>query len=435
MPSVATGSIGRYRRDVTSQPPPQPPPDRLGRRAARSALRRVDAMFSARGPAFRQLAMSWAANVAGDTLVAIALAGTLFFDVPDTAEARSNVALYLAITMAPFAVVAPLLGGLFTRFPIYRAVITFSCGARGVVAVVMMTGLDTFWLFPLAFTMLVLSRLYGISKSSMLPVAIDEPTALVSANARLARIGIFAGALVLPLGALLVQIGPELALLLSVAFFLFGGFLSLGLPDPRAALGAQAREALLTATASPASLRSVRISRLATAGVRLINGYLILLLAFAFQESGQSALGFGALVAAAGGGYGVASYLAPWLEKRLREEPMVVAALAVEAGSAFLAAQGLSLGSAAALAGAAGLAWGMAKFGFDGLLQRTVPPGRRGQAFTRAETLFQLAWVTGAIIPVVITIDPELGMTAAGIAALTAQTVFVAGLLVDTPRS
>jgi hypothetical protein len=394
-------------------------------------MKRVDAMFSARGPAFRQLAMSWAANVAGDTLVALALAGTLFFDVPDTAEARSNVALYLAITMAPFAIVAPLLGGLFSRFPVYRAVITVSCGARAVVAIIMMTGLDTIWLFPLAFTMLVLSRLYGISKSSMLPVAIDEPTALVSANARLARIGIYAGAAVLPLGALLVQIGPEMSLLLSVAFFLFSGFLSLGLPDPRGAAGITSSEVAAEPFSSHASMRSVRISRLATAGVRLINGYLILLLAFAFQEAGQGAMDFGALVAAAGAGYGLSSYLAPWLEKRLREEPMVVAALAVEAGSAFLAAQGVSLAAAAALAGAAGIAWGMAKFGFDGLLQRAVPPGKRGQAFTRAETLFQLAWVVGAIIPVLITIDPELGMIIAGIAALTAQTVFVAGLLVD----
>ena len=389
-------------------------------------------MFSARGPAFRQLAMSWAANVGGDTLVAIALAGTLFFDVPDPSEARSNVALYLGITMAPFAVVAPLLGGLFSSFPVYRAVITFSCVARAIFAVVMMAGLDTIWLFPLAFTMLVLSRLYGISRSSMLPVVIDEPTALVSANARLARIGLFAGAFVLPLGVLLVQIGPELALLISVGFFLFSGFLSLGLPDPRKALEAASHQTQ-GAPVLRASLRAVRISRLATAGVRLINGYLILLLAFAFQESGQGALDFGALVAAAGAGYGLASYLAPWLEKRLREEPMVVAALAVEAGSAFLAAQGLSLAAAAALAGAAGIAWGMAKFGFDGLLQRAVPPAGRGQAFTRAETLFQLAWVVGAIIPVVITIDPEFGLTIAGIADLAAQTVFVAGLLVDSP--
>jgi len=377
---------------------------------------------------FRQLSMSWASNVAGDTLVAIALAGTLFFDVP-TGEARDKVALYLGITLAPFAVIAPLLGGLFAKFPAYRAAMTLSAGLRAVVALVMMTGLETIWLFPTAFAMLVLSRLYGISKSSMLPIAVDEPTALVSANARLARIGIYAGAVVLPLGAAVAHIEPALALLLSVAFFLFSAFLSMGLPNPRAAGTHPQREEFRPQSA--VSLRSLRIVRLATAGVRLINGYLILLLAFAFRATGEGAFGFGALIAAAGAGYGIASYIAPWLEKRLREEPMVVGALALEAGSAFLAAQGFGLPAAAALAGAAGIAWGMAKFGFDGLLQRAVPPGRRGQAFTRAETLFQLAWVVGAIVPVVITIDAEFGMTIAGIAALAAQTVFVAGLLVD----
>lgn len=389
-------------------------------------------MFSARGPAFRQLSISWASNVAGDTLVAVALAGTLFFDVP-TAEARDRVALYLAITLAPFAVIAPVLGGVFARFPAYRSAMTLSAILRAAVAVVMMMGLDTIWLFPLAFAMLVLSRLYGISKSSLLPVALDEPTALVSANARLARIGILAGAVVLPLGAGLAGIEPALSLLVSVVFFGFTAFVSLGLPDP----GRVPAEAFAPypdeGVPAQGGVRagSLRISRLATAGVRLINGYLVFLLAFVLREAERGALDFGALVGAAGAGYGLASFISPWLEKRLREEPMVVAALALEAGSAFVAAQVFGLGAAAALAAAAGIAWGMAKFGFDGLLQRSVPPDRRGSAFTRSETLFQLAWVIGAIIPVVIPIDAEVGLVIAGMAALTAQTVFVAGLLVE----
>ena len=102
--------------------PPATPPGRplvkpgLVRRTAHAALIRVDAAFSRKGPAFKQLAVSWSANVAGDTLVAVALAGTLFFDVP-SAEARDKVALYLLITLAPFAVVAPVLTAVFGRFP------------------------------------------------------------------------------------------------------------------------------------------------------------------------------------------------------------------------------------------------------------------------------------------------------------------------------
>ena len=145
--------------------------------------------------------------------------------------------------------------------------------------------------------------------------------------------------------------------------------------------------------------RSLRLSRLATAVVRLLNGFLLALLAFEFKEGG-SALDFSALIGAAGVGFGLASVISPWLERHLREEPMVVAALALEAAAAFVAGQFFSLGAAAGLAGAAGLAWGTAKFGFDGLLQSVVHPARRGGAFTRAETLFQLAWVVGAVLPV-----------------------------------
>ena len=48
-------------------------------------------------------------------MVAVALANTLFFSVP-TGEARGRVALYLLITMAPFAVMAPVIGPLLDRF-------------------------------------------------------------------------------------------------------------------------------------------------------------------------------------------------------------------------------------------------------------------------------------------------------------------------------
>ena len=58
---------------------------------------------------FARFARAHALFAAGDTLVAIALAGSLFFSIsPDAA--RGRVALYLLLTMAPFAVVAPLIG-------------------------------------------------------------------------------------------------------------------------------------------------------------------------------------------------------------------------------------------------------------------------------------------------------------------------------------
>lgn len=391
-------------------------------------------MFSRHGPAFKQLAVSWAANVGGDTLVAVALAGTLFFSVP-SGEARGNVALYLGLTLAPFTIIAPVLGGLFARLRhIYRAAITLSAVLRAVLSVIMVMGLTTLWLYPLAFGMLVLSRLYGIAKSSMLPVALPQPVALVGANAFLARIGIYAGAVVLPVGAAAAEIDPSVALALAAACFTVSAFAGLGLPDPREAARRDAElgiDELFEPMPRAASARSLRLSRLATAGARLINGFLLLLLAFEFRRTDAGGLDFAALIAAGGIGYGLASLISPTLERLLREEPMVVAALAIEAAAAFIAGQFFSLGAAAALAAAAGLAWGTAKFAFDGLLQSSVPPERRGAAFTRSETLFQLAWVLGAIVPVTVSIGARAGLAIAGVAALAAQTVFVAGLLVE----
>ena len=108
---------------------------------------------------------------------------------------------------------------------------------------------------------------------------------------------------------------------------------------------------------------------------------------------------------------------------------MVVAALAVEAAAAFITGQFFSLGSAALLSLAAGYAWGTAKFAFDGLLQATVPPDQRGRAFTRSETVFQLAWVAGAAIPTGIVVDVRIGLIVAGVTALLAQTIYVSQLL------
>src|SRR3954447_2618705 len=56
-----------------------------------------------------------AVSCAGDALIAIGLAGTIFFNVP-LGEARGKVALYLLITMVPFAVLAPVVGPLLDHF-------------------------------------------------------------------------------------------------------------------------------------------------------------------------------------------------------------------------------------------------------------------------------------------------------------------------------
>lgn len=420
-------------------------PGRLVARARRRARAQIHHMFSSRGTGFRRLAEAHAGGVAGDTLLAMALAGTLFFDVPST-EARDNVALYLLITLAPFALIGPFLGGVYERFPgAYRGGLVLSTSLRAVVAPIMAIGLDTFLLFPLAFVMLVLSRLFGISRSSLLPVVLAGPRDLITANAQVARIGVFAGALAVPVGAVGIWIlGPWFALVVAAIIFAWAAFKAVRLPSLDAASATALVEQSQSSSASSAAYvgppRPVRLARFATAGVRFLNGFLLLLVAFAFRDAEAGIYDFGVLLFAAGGGFFFAALMSPVLDRYISGEPMVVVGLAVEAAAAFIAAQAFNLGAAAALSAAAGLAWGTAKFGFDGLLQATVPARARGRAFTGSETFFQVAWVVGALIAIVPgssvgilslpTFPVEAGLIVAGLVALAIQVVYISALLV-----
>src|SRR5919109_1220139 len=63
---------------------------------------------------FARLAITHALAIGADTLVAVALAGSIFFSAT-LADARPKVLSYLAITMVPFAVVAPVMGPALDR--------------------------------------------------------------------------------------------------------------------------------------------------------------------------------------------------------------------------------------------------------------------------------------------------------------------------------
>ncbi|MGM0616661.1 MAG: hypothetical protein ACQEUI_00830 [Actinomycetota bacterium] len=388
-------------------------------------------LFDAGGRGFRHLAITQAFSAATDTLVAIGLAGTLFFSVP-TAEARGNVALYLLLTVAPFAIIGPLLGRVLDRTPVAtRAMLVAAALGRALFAVTTLGQLDSLWLFPMAFMLLVLSRVHGITRNALLPLALDTPQALVAANARLAWIGVLSGGLAAAAGmGALAVVGANGAMALAALMALGAALFGRRLPDPDGAgtrmPGEPWRGVRLQLP------REVRLAQLATAGVRVFNGFLLLLLAFELQQQEADLLDFGALLAAAGAGFAVASRLVPVLARRVREEPMVLAALAMTAAAAFSAGQWFGLLAAAALAGAAGVAWGVAKLAFDGLLQASVPASRRGAAFTRSETLFSVAWVLGAIIPTAIPLPASIGLALAGFAALAAQVVYVTVLLVPT---
>ena len=90
----------------------------------------------------------------------------------------------------------------------------------------------------------------------------------------------------------------------------------------------------------------------------------------------------------------------------------------------------LSLLAARVLAAAARFPWGTANFACDAMMHTTRHASARGRAFTNAETMFQIAWVVGALIPVVPFWPTELGLSSAGVLALVIQVAYVSLVLV-----
>jgi hypothetical protein len=159
---------------------------RRGREASARIGRQVRDAFADlldQSTPFGRLALLHVVMTAGDTLVTVSLAGSLFFSISPEA-AKNKVILYLLLTMAPFAVVAPLLGPVIDRSRgARRLTVVVSALARAVVCLIMANGLKSLLLFPEAFTMLVFSKVYLVTKGSLVPLFVDTPTDSGSARA------------------------------------------------------------------------------------------------------------------------------------------------------------------------------------------------------------------------------------------------------------
>src|SRR5450631_2345830 len=135
------------------------------RRLARSA---ISDLFDQRRP-FGRLALTHVLMTAGDTLFAVSLAGSLFFSISPTA-AKDKVLLYLLLTMGPFAVVAPALGPVIDRSRGgRRATVVASAVGRAALCPFLARDIHSLLLFPEAFAMLVLSKVYLVTKGALVP--------------------------------------------------------------------------------------------------------------------------------------------------------------------------------------------------------------------------------------------------------------------------
>jgi hypothetical protein len=180
---------------------------RVGASASRGAGRVVQRMTGASGArrtGLSSLIELTAASSAGDAFVAVALAGTLFFNA-SVSQARSQVAIALLVTMAPFAVLAPLIGPMLDRIPQGRRfILAGTLLARGLLCWGMAGAVfyhDSVTLLPAAFGVLVLQKAYGVTRSAITPRLLPREITLVTANARTGLAALVASTLAVLLAA------------------------------------------------------------------------------------------------------------------------------------------------------------------------------------------------------------------------------------------
>ncbi len=377
-------------------------------------------------------------NTAGDAAVAVSLAGTLFFQVP-TGEARGQVALFLGLTMLPFAIVAPLIGPFLDRFSHGRRwAIGGTLAVRAFLAWSLATAVaeESRWMFPAALGCLVASKAYTVTRAAAVPRLLPSSLTLVKANGRVLLAGVVGAAVSAPLAVLASLIGPAWSLRYAFLLFAVATVLAILLPQR---VDSSVGEGTMTLTGVPGAettrsgrvrIRipgSVAFALRANLGPRFLSGFLTMFMAFLLREvpigDWKPEVLLGLVIGAAGLGNTLGIALASLLKQ---VNPRVTVVLAVLAGAVMsgLAAALYGVLTATLLGLTAGLAQSLAKLSLDSLIQRDVPERVRTSAFARSDTTLQLAWVIGGFVGIAMPLVPRLGLGVAA-AALTAWLVLV----------
>ncbi|MFJ3718953.1 MFS transporter [Streptomyces sp. NPDC090057] len=373
-----------------------------------------------------------AVNGAGDVMITVALASTVFFSVP-TDEARGRVALYLAITMAPFTVLAPVIGPLLDRLPHgRRAAMAGAMLTRALLALIISGAVasGSLELYPAALGVLVASKAYGVVRSAVVPRLLPPAFSLVKANSRVTLAGLLATGVAAPMGAGLHALGDPWPLYGAFVIFVAGTFLSFSLP-PKVDSAKGEDVALLAADeqhlhgprrqqAKRPGLRTVgpavTHALAANAALRCLSGFLIFFLAFLLREhpltGSSAAVSLGIVGVSAGAGNALGTAVGAWLKSKA-PEIIIVTVVAVALGTAVVAAVFFGALLVACLAAVAGFAQALAKLSLDALIQRDVPEQVRTSAFARSETLLQMAWVFGGAVGIVMPLNGTLGLAVA----------------------
>jgi Major Facilitator Superfamily len=345
------------------------------------------------------------ASVAGDTLLAVALADSIFFSLP-VGQAKTRVAAYLLLTMLPLALAGPFLVPMLDRAGPRRAISFGAAAGRAAVAIYAAPRFGTLVLFPSALILLVLSKVHAITKNGLTMAYAPQGEGLMRANARLGRIAV-AGALVAaPLGYLFLKIWGSAGTLYLAAFaYAVSAGINLRLPHPGSKAATKQQE-----VGPRGRVRELTVPSIGAVGMRAASGFLLFLLAFSLRDGGAPTYWFAVLAFGGVAGSFVADLVAPRMPTGTREEGVVIASVSAACVGGLLAFEFYGLPLLTVFALMVGAAAEFGRLAFQSLMQRFAPEGAMGRVFVRYEVLFQLAWVAGAFIPALLPIDFHTGI-------------------------
>jgi MFS family permease len=336
--------------------------------------------------------------------VAIALAGTIFFSGA-TSDQRSQVALFLILTMLPFAFVAPLIGPFLDRFSHGRRwAIGATFALRACLCWVLAGAVTADSLeaaaYPAALGVLICSKAYGVMKAAAIPRLRPEGMELPKANGRVSLAGIVGVVISAPLAGAASYFGSDWALRYAFFVFAIGTIAAILMPakvDSRAPDIKPGQKAPRVVN-PPQVAFALRV----TCGPRWVMGFLTIYAAFLLRENPigdwDGTLLLGVVVGAAGLGQAV-GILTASLARRFNPSIVVVGMLVADIVVLLAAAIFYNLPSVVALGFTAGLAQYLAIVSMQSRIQHQIPTKSHATAFARCDTTLQFVWVIGGKLP------------------------------------
>lgn len=358
---------------------------------------------------------------AGDAVMAVALADSMFIGVP-TGEARGKVILFLLLSMAPFAVVGPMIGPRIDRMRGGQRMVIMVVGVlRAMVLAGMAFNYDSVTLFPLAFSALVLSKTYAISKTAVVPLVVESDAELVDANSRLGKTAGIVGFVAAVPAFLLQYLGTQITLLAGSAVFVAATVAAVQLPRDKSVAAGPVTKIEWDELHSPYVVRSATIMKV----LRGAAGWLFFHLAFWLNDQDAGTVWFGLCVSVGALATLAANTVAPHVRRRMNVEAMLLATpLALALTGAFAAWRG-SIVAGIVLTGVVNAAGAFGRLAFEATIQRDAPDANRARTLARYETHNQLAWALAGVIPVLWTPSGAAGFAAIGVAGAVGSIFFV----------